>query len=120
MKKITNCRNYDHKTTVNERYTKPSLTIPGQTLSLQQLLERYVRGSNVERFNGVYTHEVPPGMENLTKIEKIEMARNLKNNVQDIRKTLQEIEINKAGRQNDLEDGIKEAKKEKISQADLE
>lgn len=38
-----------------ERFTKPSLTEPGQAVSLKEMVARYVRGQDVKVFN---THHV--------------------------------------------------------------
>lgn len=67
---------------------KPGLTVPGQTLSLRSVLDRYRRGQSVQTFSPVYNPEMPVGYENLTKIEKIEMARQQPYHVARIRKAL--------------------------------
>jgi len=62
-----------------EKFTLPSLTIPGQTLSLKELLEKYVRGQDVTVFEGVYNDDdIPDNLELMTEIERIDAARNLK------------------------------------------
>ena len=63
---------------VGEVNTLPSQTIPDQTLPLKTLLERYVRGGDVAVFPGVYSEDVPPGLEDLTEIERIDASRELK------------------------------------------
>lgn len=63
---------------VGEINLLPSLTVPEQSLPLRVLLERYVRGGDVVVYPGVYSEDVPAGMENLTEIERIDAARDLK------------------------------------------
>lgn len=58
--------------------TSPSVTIPGQTLSLRQLLDRYVRGQSVEVFEPVYDDTMPEGIEHMDKFDRLDMAREIK------------------------------------------
>lgn len=58
---------------------KPSLTVPGMTMSLEELLRRYVRGENVQTFQPVYAgDEDMPNFEHMTEMDKLDMARDLK------------------------------------------
>lgn len=64
-----------------ETIVGPSLTVPGQTLSLQQLLDRYVRGENVKVFTPVYLGEdsdIPSDLERLDPFERMDMAREIR------------------------------------------
>lgn len=54
---------------------KPSLTIPGQILPVRTVLDRFRRGQSVQSFTPVYNPDIPPGIEYLSKIERIEAAR---------------------------------------------
>lgn len=48
MKKVLNPLNYDPSLFPGEINTQPSLTIPDQTLSLREILDRYASGRPVE------------------------------------------------------------------------
>lgn len=61
-----------------------SVTVPNQTLSLKTLIERFTRGQSVATFAPVFNgsddvSRIP--IERMTKQEKIELARNLKQNI---------------------------------------
>lgn len=70
-----------------ERPKGESLTIPGQTLPLRTLLDRYVMGGNVEVFPPVYLGEeetdIPDDLERMDPFEKLEMARELRQSIAD-------------------------------------
>lgn len=66
-------------------HTTPSLTVPGQVLELRQIRERYTRGQSVVSYPGAYDSPLPPGYENLSKIEKLEFARANKDSIENIR-----------------------------------
>lgn len=73
---------------IGEVYTKPSKTIPGQQISLQELLKRYVRGQEVQQFNGVYLGEdemVPDNLERMTEIERKEAAATIREAIENER-----------------------------------
>lgn len=66
---------------VGEINTKPSQTIPGMTLSLQELLKRYVKGDPVVLFEPVYLGEddtIPDNLELMDEIQRLEMSRDIK------------------------------------------
>lgn len=44
MKKVNNWLNYDHENHIGEINTLPSLTVPDQSMSVQEILDRYARG----------------------------------------------------------------------------
>ena len=72
---------------------KPSLTVPDMTLSLKELIERYVRTGQAEVFNGVYTGEdtdIPDGFEYLTEQDRMDLARDLNYTIDVSRHELQE------------------------------
>jgi len=75
---ITNWSNYPGAN--GEVFTLPSLTIPGQSLSLKTLLERYVKGGAVAVFPPVYSDDplIPDDLERMDEIERIEFARGIK------------------------------------------
>lgn len=57
---------------VGEVFTLPSLTIPGQSLSLQELLDRFVRGSDIPEFEGEFTED--PFLDNVERMDFDERA----------------------------------------------
>lgn len=62
----------------------PSQTIPGMTLSLHELLARYVKGDSVVQFNPVYTDDldIPDGLEYMDEIERRELAGNIRESIE--------------------------------------
>lgn len=50
--KVVNSLTYDHAKVKGEVFTKPSLTIPDQTMSLREILDRYSRGLPVDGMAG--------------------------------------------------------------------
>lgn len=80
------CHQYEENT-IGETFTQPSLTIPDQSLSLRDLLERYVMGQNVEKFATVYNGDedlVPLGIDRMDKMEKTDLARNIRKQIKQI------------------------------------
>lgn len=68
---------------IGERYTLPSLTVPSQVLSLKEMLERYVRGENVDVFNPVYNGEDElPDIERMSEMDRIDAAREMKSELE--------------------------------------
>lgn len=67
--------NYRHKG--YEPKGPGSMTIPGQTLSLKQVQERFRRGQsvNVQSYPAVYNPLIPPGLENLNVLDRKDLAR---------------------------------------------
>lgn len=66
-----------------------SKTVPGQSMSITKVVERFQRGQSVEMFrSGGYDESVPPGLERLDKIERIEYARENAKRIQKIREHL--------------------------------
>lgn len=74
MKKIVTAHNYERK---GYSSNMPSLTVPGQVLSLRSIRDRFQRGQSVETFSSkaVYNESFPPGYESMDKIERIEAVR---------------------------------------------
>lgn len=67
--------NYRHKGYVPKG--PGSQTIPGQTLSLKQVQERFRRGQsvNVQSYPAVYNPAFPPDLENLSPLDRKDLAR---------------------------------------------
>lgn len=65
--------------TAGEIHTKPSMTVPGQTLPLKTLLDRYIKGGNVEIFNGSYDDDgdIPEGIERMDPQDRLTLAREI-------------------------------------------
>lgn len=84
-KKIVTAHNYVRKGFISH---KPSCTVPGQVLPMRTVLDRFRRGQGIQSFSGVYNPDIPPGIENLNKIDRIEAARAQANKVAQIRKAL--------------------------------
>ncbi|WNK15088.1 MAG: hypothetical protein [Microvirus sp.] len=59
---------------------KPSKTVPGMAMSLEELLKRYVRGETVPTFSGTYAGDDDdlPDLTGLTPMDMMDMASNLK------------------------------------------
>lgn len=83
---IINQHTYKHKNhRTYETNGKPSLTIPGQTLSLKVLLERFTRGQHVETFTPVYDDgQFPPEIERMDKLDKLDYARQLREGIAEV------------------------------------
>lgn len=58
-----------------------SQTVPGQILTLRQVVDRFRRGQNVQTFSGSYDANLPPGWENMDRLEKIDYQREHKSSV---------------------------------------
>lgn len=78
-----------HMNPVGEVNNLPSKTIPGQTLGLAQLLERFARGENITTFQPVFSDDpdLPDGVENMSIFEKLDMSNAIKDGIEDFRKT---------------------------------
>jgi len=58
--------------------TKPSITVPGQEVTVAELFQRLTRGRDVPEMNGVYTHGVPPGVEMMDNFQRRDLAARLR------------------------------------------
>lgn len=72
------------KLCVGEWNTKPSMTIPDQTLSMKDLVDKYIRGEHVEVFQGTYSDEDFSEFDTMDKMEKLEYARQVGEVIQEI------------------------------------
>lgn len=75
-----------------EKTTGPSLTVPDQTLSLQELVKRYTRGQSVATLTPIYEEEDAglPDTTGMDKMQKIDMLRNVATEVAEIRDTIRQ------------------------------
>lgn len=89
---------------VGEVFTKPSQTIPGQSMPLQDLLERYVRGQDVKVFSGQFgvDEDLPDGIENMDPFERAEYAQDLANAVANKRAAMAARRASKASSSSDI------------------
>lgn len=87
-----------------------SLTVPNQVHTVSQIAERFRRGQGVQAFPGVYNPELPPGLEKLDKIGRIEAAREAAANVAAIRQQLQNQPIQSTPKQVILDNDLVEPK----------
>lgn len=62
---------------VSEKQTLPSKTVPDQSLSIKELVERYIRGENVKVFNGTYAEEGEELFDTtgMTEMDMLDLAR---------------------------------------------
>jgi len=71
--------------TIGEVFKLPSKTVPGMTLPLAELLDRYVKKMPVDMFPGQYSDDDDmPDVSRMDTIERLEAARQLKNSIRDI------------------------------------
>lgn len=77
-------------------FQDPGLTVPGQVLDLRTIRDRYSRGQSVVSYPGEYDSPIPEGYENMTKIERIEFARETRRRLDDVQTLIQEKERLKA------------------------
>jgi len=98
---------------VGEINTLPSLTIPDQVLTMDELVRRYVRGDpNVTQFQPVYSdNDDLPNIETMDEMEKLEMARALKDrNISDL--AVMKANESARRRQKQIDEALSEVKQE--------
>lgn len=87
MKKYRNHSNYVRKDEEMERNDEASLTIPDQSMSLAELLQRYTRGGSIETLAGQYENETGEpwdfddnhqDYEKLRPVEKLQLASEIR------------------------------------------
>lgn len=78
--RLINWANYDPTAHIGEVNNLPSLTVPGMTLGLKELLQRFVRGDNVTTFQPSYLGDDSdmPDVSRMNTMERIEMAAEIK------------------------------------------
>lgn len=110
---INNFRNYNWEDHLPQVSTRPSKTVPGQDMPIKELVDRYVRGQNVETFTPTYTDEIDPQYFKMDKQDAAMAARTLAQTIELERQRVQAQKQSVAGKQIDFEQAIEEAKKEK-------
>jgi len=78
------------------KFTKPSLTIPGQVLTLRKILTRFRNGQGAQVYEGVYNPDVPPGIEKMDALDRADAAREMRAKVDSMRTRLARQEEEKA------------------------
>lgn len=83
---------------VGKTFTLPSETVPGMTLSIKELLARFVRGDNVTTFDPVYTDDpdIPDNLERMDPMERLDYARSLRQGISDAQQRNSVIAAKKA------------------------
>lgn len=75
---------YGNKAT--ETYTKPSQTIPGMTMGLDELLRRYTMKQAIPMLTPIYGGEdpdFPDHLERMDPMDRLDMAREIKGAIQE-------------------------------------
>lgn len=85
-RQIINSQNYQQfwestDQTKGEVNNQPSKTIPGMTLSLRELVERYTMGAQVETFKPEYSEEDFSQFDNMDKLDKLEIASQIRQQI---------------------------------------
>lgn len=100
MKTIVNSLTYDHSIQKNETFSLPSLTVPNQTLSLKELLNRFTRGQEIPTLEPSFHGEDEQFFDQVSrmdKIEKLEFASQIRGHIatfQNSEKNLKASEAN--------------------------
>lgn len=105
---------WQHPAPVDARVIEgPSKTIPGQVLTMDEMVKRYVRGDrNVTQFNPQYSDEDLPDFERMDEMEKLDMARALKDrNISDLSVMKKNEEARR--RQKEIDKAVNEEKERK-------
>ena len=91
-----NVRSYDYsKDSDRESPVGSSKTIPDETLSLQELLEKHTRGQYVAQLTPEFFGEEEwPDFEKMDKVDRQEYARQLRISVNDLRLRLERAKFN--------------------------
>jgi hypothetical protein len=85
--KVKNSLNYDYNQELGEVNYLPSMTIPDQTMTIRNIVDRYTRGLPVTGFNPVYDGEdyYIPDPRTLDLVERQEMAEQIKQEVESLK-----------------------------------
>lgn len=116
---INNFRNYNWEDHLPPSSTLPSKTVPGQDMPIKELVDRYVRGQNVETFTPTYTDEIDPQYFKMDKQDAAMAARTLARTIELERQRVQAKKEPAPGKQIDLEEMIEEVKKEKETKEEV-
>lgn len=116
---INNFRNYNWEDHLPQSSILPSKTVPGQDMPIKELVDRYVRGQNVETFTPTYTDEIDPQYFKMDKQDAAMAARTLARTIEIERQRVQAKKEPVPGKQIDLEEAIEEVKKEKETKEEV-
>ena len=82
--------------------SEPSLTIPDQALTIQEILERYTRGGEVRVLKPQYLEDAQtdvgsmvPDMSKMDKLDKIDMAREVGEYIDTVQKAVKKRKASK-------------------------
>lgn len=94
--KVLNAFNYvEHNSTddgvllIGEKFSKPSLTVPEEPMTMREIYERFAGGRHVEQFSPVYDEEgiIPPNLERMNPMERLDYARTLATRIDTVKKS---------------------------------
>lgn len=83
-KRLNTWASYDNTGRKYEENIEPSLTIPDQTLTVKQIIARYVRKQPVVRIEGTFDEGAPASVARLSKLDKMEKMELLQENKEKI------------------------------------
>lgn len=75
---------------IGEVNNLPSKTVPDQALSLSEMLNRYVRGGDVEVFTPLYSEDFP-NVERMSELDRLDLAREMKSELQSTTDAIKKI-----------------------------
>ncbi len=107
--KVKNSLNYEYTEEQGEVSYLPSMTIPDQTMSIRNIVDRYTRGLPVTGFTPVYEGEdfYMPDPRTLDLVERQELADQVKEEVESLKsrqwKKPQDVENTVENLKNDVE-----------------
>lgn len=93
--KIKNSNNAKEFPTQKEDYFSPSLTVPDESLSIRQIMQRYARGLPLNTKVPQYYGEDTDGIYDLRKLDLSEQAEYLENAEQELNSLTTKINANK-------------------------
>nr|QJB19773.1 MAG: hypothetical protein [Microvirus sp.] len=107
--------NYSHEVVFGGEYETPegiSCTVPDQSLTVQQLLQRHARGQALRGYEPIYYNDLPiPAIENMDFAERkafLEHIRTHRKEIEDIIEA-EKSEAEKAQAKKDFEDQLEKA-----------
>lgn len=123
-KTVNNWANYKQPVTP-ETANDPSLTVPDQTLSIKELLQRHASGRNVTTLVGSYQEsgeydELLAHVQGMSEIERIEYAKTLKDEVKQGLKAYEDDSKNREQRRKEAAKAAEAAKLAASEEARLE
>lgn len=85
-----------------KKSTMPSMTVPDQTMSLMEIVERFASGRTISANEGVYNDDPDmPNLQAMDKVERAEYLQNLNTDMQRISNEIREIKATRIKKAND-------------------